>query len=130
MQDKIDIKSIPRLYLRNNDNTEMRAEQNILIMNKMKRMDYSDYMGKIAPYASIANREPNVAKILNDTIEKLNSEQVEINKGMPLTFALRGRISNHPANNVVMGGRPKTQKSYCCSICRQPGHNKNHCPNK
>ncbi len=130
MQDKIDIKSIPRLYLRNNDNTEMRAEQNILIMNKMKRMDYSDYMGKIAPYASIANREPNVAKILNDTIEKLNSEQVEINKGMPLTFALRGRISSHPANNVVMGGRPKTQKSYCCSICRQPGHNKNHCPNK
>ena len=77
-----------------------------------------------------AQKIENVAKILNDTIEKLNSEQVEINKGMPLTFALRGRISNHPANNVVMGGRPKTQKSYCCSICRQPGHNKNHCPNK
>ena len=47
-------------------------------------MDYSDYMRKIAPYASIANPEPNVAKFLNDTIEKLNSEQVEINKGMPL----------------------------------------------
>lgn len=131
MQDTISIDSIPKIYLRNFDEKiEINNDHHVLIFENSEEMNYSDYINKIAPYASIAQREPKVAEILKDAIQKLDSERIEINHEMPLTFSIKGKISNHPANNVIFGGHPKIRKSYCCSICHKTGHNKNHCPNK
>ena len=89
---------------------------------------YTSIMARIAPFASAAERVPDLGKKLNDFIDELDKNRHELNSGMPCTLAIAGRLSQHPSSNDVLGGHPKQKRQYTCSICGQTGHNRKRCP--
>ena len=85
-------------------------------------------MARIAPFASAAERIPDLGRKLNAFIDDLDKTRQELNTGMPATLAIAGRLSQHPSSKVVLGGKSKQKKVYTCSVCGQPGHNRATCP--
>lgn len=88
--------------------------------------NYSNIMARIQPFASIANRNNEIAGIFDSMISQLESKKSYINNGMPPTLTIKGRSNEHPSKNVL-AGRPRSHKKYKCSNCGQYGHNKLTC---
>lgn len=120
-------------YIRDDSNYESNdiiSGQYEEIIQTSHSWDYSDIMAKISPYASIASKSEPVRNILNDTIIMLENTKTIGNEGMPSSFVIKGRLNEHPSQNVILGNRPREHNKYKCSICNQYGHNKKRCPNK
>ena len=106
------------------------TEAPVLIKTVERRMhtnSYSEIMAEIAPYASMASQHDGIKRIFEDAIARLKGTEVQVNEGMPTTIAVSGRFRCHPARSVVLGGRPKSKRTYQCSKCRGFGHNRRHC---
>ena len=117
-------------YLRVDHSSEVLITQTVnTVPNKQPSSNYTDIMDQFAPFASVAFRNPEVNNILQESLQRLRSTQKNSTNGMPPTMSLQGRFAVHPTNNVVLGGKQKTKRSYKCSICNQMGHNKATCPN-
>ena len=89
---------------------------------------YTSIMARIAPFASAAERIPDMGRKLNALIDDLDKTRQELNRDIPATLAIAGRLSQHPSSKVVLGGKSKQKKVYTCSVCGQPGHNRATCP--
>lgn len=76
-------------------------------------------LGQFTPFYG---KHPDVTAIFNRTLQELQATQVNVNNGMPPTIAQGGRAFTTPSKNVICGGRPKTKKTYKCSICGSTQH--------
>lgn len=112
----------------NYDENEINQHEEII--QTSQKWEYKDIMAKISPYASIANKSELVQNILNETIINLEKTKTVTNEGMPLCLNIKGRLQEHPSNNVILGKKPREHRRYKCSICGQYGHNKKLCKNK
>lgn len=116
-------------YLRNDFDLILNANHNVIETNDVTWSNsYSDIMSQLSPFASIAYRNEDVNKIFQDTIEKLKSMQESPCEGMPARVGLKGKLSVHPAKNVILGGREKSKRVYKCKYCNANGHNVRSCP--
>ena len=67
--------------------------------------------------------------VFENIFDQLNAIKKDLNTGTPAKIEMKGRVSCHPANNVVLGGAPKQKIIHRCSICHETGHNARSCLN-
>ena len=123
-------RSISPIYLRENFSYSPNGSFSQVYKESLPSNSYSDLMAEISPFASIAMRNERVSQILQKTISELKETCSISANGMPNNFSIKGKISVHPAKNVVLSGKPKTKYIYRCSNCGEPGHNIKTCPKK
>jgi hypothetical protein len=115
----------------------------------------SELVARFEPCFSIAKRSAECQKILNDALERLNNifvaEQSPIESASsgdparlldPKCAKISGRPDAHPSHKSILSrqmgssnhkrgssltGQPKRKRTYCCSVCKQMGHNAQTC---
>lgn len=93
-------------------------------------MAYANAMATIAPYAEAEARNKQVESIFVHTFELSKAVKEVRNANMPKTIAQKGRLNEHPLNNVILGRKKKRKLCYKCSICGEYEHNKAKYPKK
>ena len=76
-------------------------------------------LGQFTPFYG---RNSAVTAIFNRTVQELQATELNANKWMPPTIAQAGRAFTIPSENVILGGRQKTKKTYKCSVCGSTQH--------
>ena len=123
-------RSLSPVYLRENLSIDQHGSLNQIYNESLPSNSYTDLMAELSPFAAAAKRNEEVNQILQKTIKELKETCTVSNNRMPNSLSLKGKISVHPAKNVVLSGRPKTKNVYRCSFCGNPGHNIKTCPKK
>lgn len=104
----ISLEQIPSFYLR--EDKELLPTifkfQNKIFSPKLS-LEYSDIMAQIAPFASIAKYNPNIANEIKNSIQRLEKLKPQLSSGMPNKYIFPGSHPMHPSKNVILEGSNK-----------------------
>ena len=127
---KIHIRNVPARFIREDYYGQ---EGSLTIQQKppsIIKNDYKSIMAKIAPYASVASKVPEVNNLFEELFKNVESVKRKENERMPSAIIQQGQPIMRVSKNVVLAGKQKSKKVYKCSICGEIGHNCKKCLKK